>query len=138
MKVIKWLKLSSDASYQVMKVIKWWKLSIDESYQVMKMIKWWKLSIDRSYQVMKVIKWRKLSSDESYQVVKVILWWKLKKLKSPKKWKGVMAGDVSPKAMFLSWAALLDMAIWGKNVAWPLSFSFNLWSDIMTWSQIES
>ena len=26
-----------------------------------------------------------------------------------------MIGDVSPKAMFLSWAALLDMAIWGKK-----------------------
>ena len=36
--VIKWRKLSSEESYQVMKVIKWSKLSSDESYQVMKVI----------------------------------------------------------------------------------------------------
>ena len=77
MKVIKWWKLSSDESYQVMKVIKWGMLSSDESYQVKKIIKWWKLSSDGSYQVMKVIKWWMLSSDESYQVMKVIKWWKL-------------------------------------------------------------
>ena len=54
MKVIKWWKLSSDESYQVMKVIMLWKLSIEESYLVMKVISWWKLLCDESYLVMKV------------------------------------------------------------------------------------
>ena len=45
MKAIKWCKLSSDQSYQVMKVFMWWKLSGDESYSVMKVIKWWKLKM---------------------------------------------------------------------------------------------
>ena len=54
MKVIKWWKLSSGESYQVMKVIKWWKLSCNESFLVMKLIWWWKLYSDESYLVMKV------------------------------------------------------------------------------------
>ena len=73
-------------------------LAIEE---VMKVIKRWKLSSEESYQVRKVIYWSKLCSEESYIVMKVILWWKLKKLKLPKKWKGAMAGDVSPVAMFI-------------------------------------
>ena len=77
MKVIKWWKLSSGESYQVMKVIKWWKLSSNESFLVMKLIWWWKLYSDESYQMMTVIKWWKLSSHESFQVMKVIKWWKL-------------------------------------------------------------
>ena len=77
---------------EVMKVIKRWKLSSDGSYEVMKVMKWWKLSSDESYQVIKVIKWWKLSSDESYQMMKVI---------KSKKWKVVIACDVSPVAMFI-------------------------------------
>ena len=103
MKVINWWKLSSDKSYQDMKVMKWWKLSGDGK-------QCWKLSWDESYLEMensvesylgmKVILGWKLSWDESYLVMKVICWWKLKNLKLTKKWKGVMAGDVSPVAVF--------------------------------------
>ena len=61
------------------KVIKWGKLSSDESYLLVKVIKWWKSSCDGTLLVMKV---------KEVEIEKWYVWW------------GVMAGDVSPVAMF--------------------------------------
>ena len=68
--------------------------------------------------VIKFIWWKKLSWDKSYQEIKVIQWSKLKKLKLLKKWKGVMACDTSPVAMFLMEVTLNE-----------ITFVFDILSD---------
>ena len=55
------------------KIIKWWKLSSGESCQVMKVIKWGKLTSDASYLVMKVTLWWKLKKLKLPKTFR--LWW---------------------------------------------------------------
>ena len=105
MKVFYWWKLSIDESCLLMKVVFWWKLSIVESCLLMKVVYCWKLFIDESCLLMKVVYWWKLSIVESCLLMKVVYWWKLFidesfLLMKVNIVKEVIAGDVSPVAMF--------------------------------------
>ena len=78
---------------------------------------------------MKVTQWWKLSSDESYLVMEVVYWWKLK---LSKKWKGVMACDVSPVAMFSILLKLLKfLAVGRMRKGWTLHASHHL-ADLLS------